>query len=90
MIDCCFLEVENPMKFDDRVERKKHLRDLGFWQKSSVRTIEVVYFRPPMQEGRDIVDSQMLNVIVCSPKLKTTSIPKEAVLNSMIGFLGIS
>lgn len=86
MIDYFFLEIENPIKFDDPELRKKAIDRLGFWEKVSAKTLEMEYVPPPLQEGKGTVDNLMLNVIVCSPKLKTTSIPKEKVLSFLHDF----
>jgi hypothetical protein len=86
MIDYFFLEIENPVKLDDPELRKKALIRLGFWDKVSVKTLEMEYIPPPFQKGKDTIDNIMLNVIVCSPKLKTTSISKETVLSFLHDF----
>jgi GNAT superfamily N-acetyltransferase len=77
MIDYCFLEVENPVRFDDPELRKNANDRLGFWEKVSAKTLEMQYIQPPLQEGKNPVDYLMLNVIIYSPNLKTTSVPKQ-------------
>jgi hypothetical protein len=81
MIEYFFLEIENPSKFEDPELKKNALDRLGFWQKISVKTLEMQYIQPAFQGGKNMVDNLMLNVIINSSNLKTTSIPKQKVLS---------